>query len=144
MSLFGRLLGSPSALADTANTVVKSLDGFIYSKQEKAQDYAKAVTEGRDMVIQWMKHSQGQNLSRRLIALSITSVWLFMFVARMGLSIAGVWVDSESFQKSADIIGDNIEQMTGAVMLILGFYFAAPHLGSIVGGAMERFGKKKS
>ncbi len=143
MGFIGRLFGSPGALAETAGTIVKSLDGFIYSKQEKAQDHAKAITEGRDMIIKWMANTQGQNLSRRLIALSITFVWLFMFIGRMGLSIAGVWSESKAFELSANIIGDNIEQMTGAVMLILGFYFAAPHLGSIIGPAMERFGKKK-
>jgi hypothetical protein len=144
MSFLGRLLGSPSALAETAGTVVKSLDGFIYSKQEKAHDHAKSITEGRDMIIKWMGASQGQNLSRRLIALSITFTWLFMFVGRMGLSMAGLWSESEAFEKAAAIIGDNIEQMTGAVMLILGFYFAAPHLSSIVGPALARFGKKNS
>lgn len=142
MGFLGRLLGSPKALADTVGTVTKSLDGFIYTKEEKAQDHAKAVTEGRQMVIEWMKSTQGQNLARRLIALSITFVWLFMFLSRMGLSIAGLWLEGEQWEQAGTIIGDNIEQMTGAVMLILGFYFAAPHLGSIVGGAMNRFGKK--
>lgn len=143
MSFIGRLLGSPKALADTAGTVVKSLDGFIYTKQEKADDHARAITEGRDMIIKWMGNTQGQNLSRRIIALCITFTWLFMFIGRMGLSIAGIWTESEAFEKSAEIIGDNIEQMTGAVMLILGFYFAAPHLSSIVGGAMSKFGGKQ-
>jgi len=29
--------------------------------------------------------------------------------------------------------------VTGAFMLVIGFYFAAPHLSSIVGGAMDKF-----
>jgi len=32
--------------------------------------------------------------------------------------------------------------MTGAVMLILSFYFAAPYMGDVVKGALDRFGKK--
>jgi hypothetical protein len=33
--------------------------------------------------------------------------------------------------------------MKGAVMLILAFYFATPHMGSIVQGALDKFSGKK-
>jgi hypothetical protein len=32
--------------------------------------------------------------------------------------------------------------MNGAVMLILGFYFAAPYMGKMVDGAMAKFSGK--
>ncbi len=144
MGFLGRLLGSPKALGDTVKAVGDGLDRFIYTKEEKAEDAAKAVTEGRNMIIRWMETTQGQNLARRIIALSITFVWLLMFIARMALPIAGIWLGSpEKWDASAKVIGDNIEQMTGAVMLILGFYFASPYLGQITNVAMDKFGKKK-
>lgn len=144
MGFFGRLLGSPKAFGDTIKAVGEGVDRFIYTKGEKAADAADAITEGRKMVIKWMETTQGQNLSRRLIALSITFVWLAMFIVRMGLSIAAIWLeDATSWTASADVIGDNIDQMTGAVMLILGFYFASPYLGKITGVAMDKFAKKK-
>ena len=144
MGFLGRLLGSPKALGDTVKAVGDGLDRFIYTKEEKAEDAAKAVTEGRNKIIRWMETTQGQNLARRIIALSITFVWLLMFIARMALPIAGIWLGSpEKWDASAKVIGDNIEQMTGAVMLILGFYFASPYLGQITNVAMDKFGKKK-
>lgn len=140
----GRLLGSPKALTDTINAVSNGLDSLVYTKQEKAEDQAKAITEGRQMVIDWMKTTQGQNLSRRIIALSITFVWLFMFLARMVLPIIGIWAGGQQWDQSADVIGESIEQMTGAVMLILGFYFASPYLSGITKTAMNKFSKKPS
>ena len=143
MGFLGRLLGSPKALTDTVNAVSDGLGQFIYTKEEKAEDQAKAITEGRQMLIKWMETTQGQNLARRLIALSITAIWLLMFIGRMGLGIAGVWLQGAEWGDSAQVIGDNIEQMTGAVMLILGFYFASPYLGQITGVAMDKFSKNK-
>lgn len=144
MGFLGRLLGSPKALGETVKAVGDGLDRFVYTKEEKAENAAKAISEGRNMIIKWMETTQGQNLSRRIIALSITFVWLLMFIARMTLSIAGIWLGSpEKWDASAAIIGDNIEQMTGAVMLILGFYFASPYLGQIAKTAMSKFAKTK-
>lgn len=113
-------------------------------REEKVEDAAKAIAKGRNMIIQQMESTQGQNLARHIIALSITFVWLLMFVARMALPIAGIWLESsEKWDASAQVIGDNIEQMTGAVMLILGFYFASPYLGQIINAVMGKFAKKK-
>ena len=64
-----------------------------------------------------------------------------MYVAVMIGSIIAVWVENtEGWHESAQIIGDYAEQMNGAMMLILAFYFAAPHMGSIVKGALDKFG----
>ena len=144
MAFLGRLLGSSKALGETVEAVGNGLDRFIYTKEEKAADAAKAITEGRQMLIDWMRSTQGQNLSRRIIALSITFVWLFMFISRIALSIVAIWMKAEEWQASADVIGDSIEQMTGAVMLILGFYFASPYLGDITKVAMNKMNKKKT
>lgn len=144
MGFIGRLLGSPKALTKTVEAVGRGLDTLVYTKQEKAEDGAKAVLEGRNMLIKWMQTTEGQNLARRIISLSITFIWLFMFLARTILPIIGVWSDSpKEWNASAAIIGDNIEQMTGAVMLILGFYFASPYVSQIAGAAMEKFSKGK-
>lgn len=139
----GRLLGSPKALDETVRGVRDGIDSLVYTKQEKAQDSAEERSEFRNMLISWVQSTQGQNLSRRIIALSITFTWLMMFLSRMALSIVGIWVEDSRWKDSSEIIGDNIEQMTGAVMLILGFYFAAPYIGDISRKAMDKFSKKK-
>lgn len=123
--------------------VVSGLDKLFYTKEEKAEDGRKERSEARAMVIGWMDKTQGQNLARRFLAMVITSVWLVQYVFVMVLSVAALWVPDTQvvarMESSTELVGNYADGMTGAMMLILGFYFAAPHLGSIVDGAMKRF-----
>jgi hypothetical protein len=93
-----------------------------------------------------MKNTQGQNIARRLIALIITLVWLMMYLISAGLDLAVVWIDASlrsQVAQSALAIGQRADSMTGAMMLILAFYFAAPHMDKIVGAAIGKFGGNK-
>lgn len=151
LNFLGRLFGSDKALETAVTHVATGLDKLVYTKEERAEDAAKAVTEARSMLVEWFRNSQGQNLARRFLALMIAATWLGMYLLAAGLDIAIIWnapvtVDGQMIPDprltaSADSIGDRATQMNGAMMLILGFYFAAPHLSQIVGGAMNRFGK---
>lgn len=143
MGIIGRLFGTDEAIKSGIDAISSGLDSLVYTDQEKSQDHARAVTEARTMLVNWMEASQGQKLSRRIIALSITAVFLFEHLMSMAFGIASVWADKpERLEATAKLIGDNASMMQGAMMLILGFYFAAPHLSDIIKPAMERFGKK--
>ena len=37
-----------------------------------------------------------------------------------------------------------LDKATGGMLLVLGFYFAAPYMGAIVGTAIEKFTGKKA
>ncbi len=140
----GKMLGTDKAAKSLIDNVSSGLDKLIYTDEEKAGDKALAVTEARQMVIKWLEATSGQNLARRLLALMITIVWLVQYVVMLVMALAGVWLNEvEKFNISADVIGGYAESMKGAVMLILAFYFAAPHMGSIVTGALEKFGQNK-
>lgn len=140
----GKIFGSDKAVSSIIDNVSRGIDALAYTDEEKAGDAAKDRAAARGMIIKWMESTQGQNLARRLIALCIVFVWLFQYLSCMALSIAGIWVSSsDKIIASAGIIGKSAERMNGAVMLILGFYFAAPYMGSIVQGAMNKFGGKK-
>lgn len=140
----GKIFGSDRAITSVIDNVSKGLDALVYTDEEKAGDAAKDRAAARSMIITWMDSTKGQNLARRLIALCIVSVWLVQYLSCMILSVVGVWVDeSEKIAASANIISISAERMNGAVMLILGFYFAAPYMGNIVQGAMNKFGGKK-
>lgn len=148
MSFWGRLFGSDKATEKLIDNVSSGLDKLYYSDEEKAQDAAAARTEGRQVLIEWLKGTQGQNLSRRLIALSITFVWLFMHLVAMSLDVTSVWVDSHetmvNLNRSSGFIYDAAADMAPAVMLILGFYFAAPHMGRIAEAALIKFGERNT
>ena len=138
----GKVLGTDKALSKTIEVVSNGLDSLVYTDQEKAEDGKKERTEVRGMVVEWMRSTQGQNLARRIIALLIVVGWLSMYFGAMGLAVASVWVVApERYQSSAEIVGNFAQGMNDAVMLILAFYFAAPHMGQIVGPALAAFGK---
>lgn len=143
-SFFGKMFGTDKALEKIVDSGVSAIDKMYYSKEEQADDRRAAVTEFRTMVVSWMDSTKGQNLARRLLALMISVVWLSQYVTMMGLSVVAVWVDQpDKFVESSRILGDYAENMNGAMMLILAFYFAAPHMDKIVGGAMNKFSGTK-
>ena len=143
----GKIFGSDKALGDIVDGVASGLDKLVYTGQEKAEDRAASVTEARKMVVEWMRATQGQNLARRLIALSITFVWLLQFIIAQGLTMASVFMASSTSIKlvaASDVMRQGAEAMNSAVMLILAFYFAAPHMGDIAKAVTAKFTRSTS
>lgn len=144
IKLLGKIFGSEKALDTAVTGISKGIDALVYTEEEKAADAAEERKRGRQMVVEWMANSSGQKLARRLIAVSITFVWLMQYIAAWGLVVTAVFVDPETAERlkeASAITQDHSDGMTGAIMLILSFYFAAPHMDKIVGPAMERFSK---
>jgi hypothetical protein len=143
MSFFGKLFGTEKALTSIVDGASSALDALVYTDEEKAQDAASQRSEARKMVVAWMHATQGQNLARRLIALSITATWLLMYGLGALMSMVAVWWPSRSEQlvESAAISKGLAQDMNPAVMLILAFYFAAPHMGDIAKAAMQKMSR---
>jgi hypothetical protein len=144
VKLLGKIFGSEKALDTAVTGISKGIDALVYTEEEKAADAAEERKRGRQMVVEWMANSSGQKLARRLIAVSITFVWLMQYIAAWALVVTAVFVDPETadrLKEASAITQDHSDGMTGAIMLILSFYFAAPHMDKIVGPAMERFSK---
>lgn len=139
----GRLFGTDKALEGVVDGVSKGLDALVYTSEEKAADARSERTEARRMVISWMAATQGQNLARRLIALSITGVWLMQFVVAQIMNLVQVWVSNPTqWAESATVMRQGAEAMSGAVMLILAFYFSAPFMGDVAKAVTNKFTKK--
>lgn len=147
MSFWGKLFGTEKALSGIVDGVTNGLDALVYTDEEKANDAAADRSEARKMVVGWMQTTQGQNLARRLIALSITGVWLSMYVLSVLCSIVAVFTNSsgavtaDKLLKVSDIAKSAAMDMNPAVMLILAFYFAAPHMGDIAKAVTNKFTK---
>ncbi len=145
MSFLGRLFGTETALNNVVKGVTSGLDALVYTDEEKANDAAKDRTEARQMVVQWMMATQGQNLARRLIALSITGVWLTMYLLSVLCRMAAVFVNdigvvtSDKVDQVGSVAKEAAIDMNPAVMLILAFYFAAPHMGDIAKAVTNKF-----
>lgn len=145
MGLLGRLFGTEAALEKTVDTVSKGLDALVYTDEEKATDAARDRSEARRMIVDWMLSTQGQNLSRRLIALSITGIWLLMYLVSVLAQMVAVFIDNVGVVTASKVtaIGSIAQNaaidMNPAVMLILAFYFAAPHMGDIAKAVTGKF-----
>lgn len=142
MSFWGKLFGTEKALNAVVDGVSSGLDALVYTDEEKAQAAAENRTEARKMVVEWMRTTQGQNLARRLLALSITAVWLLQYILAQVANVVSVWSDkSEQWTAMAAYMISGASAMNNAVMLILAFYFAAPHMGDIVQGVLGKMNK---
>lgn len=139
--MFGKIFGTDKALQSVVESVSNGLDALVYTDEEKAGDAAADRSEARKMVVDWMRSTQGQSLARRMLALVITGVWLLQYLSSLALDLASIWVDDAAkLQEASLVIGERAGGMTGAMMLILGFYFAAPHMGDIAKAALLKFG----
>ena len=136
-SFWGRLFGTEKALTGIVDAARDGLDKLVYTDEEKAGDAAKNRTEAREMVVKWMAATQGQNLARRLIALSIAAVWLGMYTISVLCSAIAIFtneagvVTSEKIRIVGTIAMSGATEMNSHVWLILAFYFAAPHMGEV-------------
>lgn len=140
--VLGRLFGSAEAGKELVSGVRDGLDALVYTDEEKAEAHARDISESRQMMIEWFRNTQGQNLARRLIALVVTCVWALQYTTAQLLAVTAVWFSgpvSERLVSSSKIIGGYGEATTGAMMLVLAFYFAAPHMGKVVDRALDRF-----
>jgi hypothetical protein len=143
-SLIGKIFGSEKAIEGAVKGISNSLDVLVYTDEEKANDAAQERQKARAMVIDWMQATSGQALARRLIACAITFIWLLQYLFGWAMVTGAVFSDPEiaaRMKEASEITQAHADSMTGAVMLILSFYFAAPHLDKVVGPAMERFSK---
>lgn len=144
MSFWGKLFGTEKALTAVVDGVSNGLDKLVYTDEEKADAAAKDRAEARQMIVGWMTATQGQNLSRRLIALSITGVWLGMYLISTIANMVAIFTDTEGevtvekLEALSSVAKQSAMDMNPAVMLILAFYFSAPWMGEFAKSAVTK------
>ena len=153
MGWLGKIFGSSGAQEKMVDGAISGLDKLFYTKEEKSDDHKEMVKHSATVLMDWIKNSQGQNLARRVLAFAIAGTWLFQYWVAMMVGIYGGTIEpmvliAEKMEVNPALaqveriqiaIGNNADGMTGAMMLIIGFYFAAPHLSKIIGPAMDKF-----
>lgn len=145
MSFWGKIFGTDEAIKGAVGAVRDGLDALVYTEEEKANDASKERSEARSMLVGWMEATQGQNLARRVISLAITGVWLLQYVvAQVASAIAVFWQEAAGQLNALSALQlQSADNMSPAVMLILAFYFAAPHMSDVVKAFTEKMGSKK-
>lgn len=155
LKLLGKMFGSSKSTEKMVDGVIAAGDKLFYTEEEKAENVSKAF----DQVVKWMEATQGQNLARRFIAVSVTMTWLVQIIVAQIMLVIRPWVSdqplvnsegvvigtstAQKLMESATVMQSGAESMTGAVMLVFGFYFAARQLDKIAGAALSRFGSNK-
>ena len=97
------------------------------------------------MVVQWMASTQGQNLARRVLAMAIAFTWLGMYLLSAVIAMVAIFVNdsgvvtADKLNAVSAIAKAAAVDMNPAVMLILAFYFAAPHMGDIAKAVTGKF-----
>ena len=141
--IFGKLFASDKVV----DSGISLIDKAFYTDEERAEDKQRASDRKDQLVIDWIEASKGSNIARRFIAVLVTLLWVFLFVFGWAVSQYAIWSEKLTIEKLKLIQEANapyLEQATGAMMLVLGFYFAAPYMGDIAKGALSRFsGKSK-
>lgn len=143
MKFWGTMFGTPKALGDIVSKSISVLDKCFYTEEEKAGVGAKDRSEMRGVVLTWLASSKGQNIARRFIAVLVTILWAKNYITVWALTLANAFADKDSIDKAIVDLQTSGEQITGAMMLVLAFYFAAPYVGDVMKVAMQKFSKPK-
>lgn len=144
VDLLARLFSADKVVEKTIDTVKHLTDEAFFTKEEQSEAERAARTEGRHFLLEWLKASSGSRLARRVIAIATTSVWLGMYVFATALNFSAIWAGKlqAKLLESAQLIDARADEMIPVVMLVYGFYFAAPYMGDLAKGALARFAGK--
>ena len=148
LGALGTILGSPKAFGKVFDAARSAGDALIYTDEEKAEDAAKEAAARREFQLKmlghisdFMKSTQGQNLTRRLIALSVTGMFVVGTSAVIGLAVSSVWVDADDMRgrltDSAGLIAEHLQETNNAFWLVLLFYFGSPHVTAAIEAAKQ-------
>ena len=149
-SVMGKIFISEKSVEQSIDAVTKGLDKIWYTKEEQADaEEARwkarhdAQVKTQDMLLDWVKGSQGHNIARRWLTVNITRVWLAQLILGMVFAVGAVWapkVKSDQMLATAGILQGYAADNGNIVLLIVMFYFALPHMGAAMETLLSRFG----
>ncbi|MDN5291812.1 MAG: hypothetical protein PWQ06_2051 [Anaerophaga sp.] len=123
MALLGKLFGSDQAIEKVAGGIGK----MVFTKEEQSEQF-----------IQTLKAYEPFKLAQRLVAMAVTSVYLFVWLISAVLMILSFWW--ADFLNLARMLAEMNNDVLGLPFtLIVGFYFA----GGAAEGIVEKVRNKK-
>ena len=141
MGILSALFPGPAAAGKVVETAANVVDKFFYTKQEQAEDAAKAKQAVFDQYLRWLEATSGQNRTRRAIALMVSGIWGATWVLSFGVELARPWV-SATYQQQ---LHDTAVSLQGAgadinpvFMIVLTFYFGHRLVGEFIQTKKEK------
>ncbi|WP_444885989.1 hypothetical protein [Microbulbifer sp. PSTR4-B] len=129
MTFWKRLWDNADTIQQGVDAVIRTGDALVYTEEEKADFKARVL----DWLLKWQQATAGQNLARRLLALSITFVWLLESLVALALVICSAFKpESKAIADAATVAFEAARAMGLPVGVILTFYFAPNKIGEAV------------
>ncbi len=123
MGVIGKIFGSEKAI----EKVSSGIDKAFFTKEEKSEQW-----------VETLKAYEPFKLAQRLIALLVTSAYVFVWLICAVLMIVGIWL-SEVVEHSKVLAEWNNETLGTPFIVIVSFYFA----GGAAEGVLQKFKTKK-
>ena len=141
IGLLGRMFGTERALEKIVDSASSAIDALAFTDEEKAEAAGRERAQARQAVVDWMRASQGQNITRRFIASALVWPWITMHIlGGLILPTVMIWEPGEAgkINQSIEIIQKFSFDMNEFMWIIITFYFAAPHISEVMAGLAAR------
>ena len=129
------MIGPISTLFVTPKAIKVKTEAFadgLKALEGSAETSEKYRAQAQEVVIEWMKASGGQHLTRRWIALVIIGVWGTCIVAGLVLTAAAVSVEnSDPYNQAASTLFKLVQELALLVFSVVAFYFGAERIEGI-------------
>jgi len=142
-SVLGNMFGTKEAGAAVLNSVTNGVDKLWHTDQEKAEEAAKARTEGFAVYMEWLKSTSGSRIARRFIAFIVTGIWAIEHLTSVLFGLFGIFADDpKKFLEASDMFARHANENNALVGVVLLFYFGGPAAIDGVKGLVEKWTNK--
>ena len=113
--MFGWLFGNSKAADKAVDGIYDGLDALVFTQEEKAAAGQKIL----DFKIEYAKVTQNQSISRRIISVAVSVMWMGVGIGILSAKALGADAFAEyAFKFMVDVVNTPFA-------LIVSFYFAA-------------------
>jgi len=141
---FGSLFGTSKAGEKIIDGISSAADKLVYTSEEKAEDAATARSEGFAVYTAWLESTSGSRLARRMIALTVVSVWSSEHIGSVILGLISAFaINPSQFEKASQMLATNATENNALVGVVLLFYFGGPAAMEGIKGLVEKWTGKK-
>ena len=101
------IFSTPTQATKVADAVIKGADAAWFTEEEQSEWF-----------LRYLEATQPQNLSRRIIAIAVTGVWVISALVLLLVTLAGLATVAEA------VLGFMTAVVNPVFYLVVGFYFA--------------------
>ena len=114
------IFATPATASKVADAVIKGTDAAWFTKEEQSEWF-----------LRYLESTQPMNLSRRIIAIAISGLWVCSSLLLLSLVMLGAIFESPVIGFAGEAVYEFMNNVVNTpFMLIIGFYFAKGIAGS--------------